>query len=733
MTDTTKTEVSGWKKYSTLIISLVILLVVVLASAASQVYLDTQNSKNYERYDAISNQIYYHDKFIIALQTIADPTLSESDRLTYIKYATKTFDDIDNVYQAFALGGTVTIGYPEETAITIPSAINAEDAKSTALLYEKWKEFSPRYLTLIEGLKQNQILGDELQKTIDLEVANWAKGYKFLFEIRDNLRNDENRLTGISHIISYSTIAFLIAYFAIFMLLTFRKLLVADSAAEEARKETSNIMKTVNTGLFLLDKDLTIGSQHSDALESIVGTSRLAGESLTNVLRNRISDKDLQTTEQFVEQLYNPKVKERLIKSLNPLNKVMIHDAKEDSADSRYLDFAFSRVYEGSDITRILVNVHDVSEEVKLEQRLAKERAQNDMQLEMLATILNVSPVIINDFITNTHTHIEKMNNILKNPGSSQFELESKLKAVYREMHSLKGEASALKLHSFTKIASEAEDKLQLLKNQGKLAGGDFLPLAVHLDELLNLSNTITSLGERIKSTGVEADKSPASQLLSDFRQDTDEVLSENIQLGDEPLNTTPREDAEGTLGAYLVQFGSDIAGRQGKLIEVDTSAMRGQHIPQQLSTVVRELCVQLLRNAIVHGISDSRTRMSLGKPETGKVTISVQGFAGANQDTFVFSVEDDGQGIDYDLIRMQLINSGRYSEDKVAGFNKGQLLNVLFSSGFSTKEDADEDGGRGVGLDLVKERVKEYGGRINVDSKKGEFARFVIQLPMPK
>ena len=103
----------------------------------------------------------------------------------------------------------------------------------------------------------------------------------------------------------------------------------------------------------------------------------------------------------------------------------------------------------------------------------------------MLTTILNVNPKVINEFISNTKNRIDKVNNILKNPGSSQYELEGKVKAIYRDIHSLKGEASALKLHSFTKIASEAEDKLNALQNQGALSGNDFLPLAVNLDELL--------------------------------------------------------------------------------------------------------------------------------------------------------------------------------------------------------------------------------------------------------
>ena len=69
------------------------------------------------------------------------------------------------------------------------------------------------------------------------------------------------------------------------------------------------------------------------------------------------------------------------------------------------------------------LNVNDVSDAVYLEQRLEKERSQNDMQIEMLTTILNVNPKIINEFITNTQMHIVKMNNIWKNPGSSQYEL----------------------------------------------------------------------------------------------------------------------------------------------------------------------------------------------------------------------------------------------------------------------------------------------------------------------
>ncbi len=92
--------------------------------------------------------------------------------------------------------------------------------------------------------------------------------------------------------------------------------------------------------------------------------------------------------------------------------------------------------------------------------------------------------------------------------------------------------------------------------------------------------------------------------------------------------------------------------------------------------------------------------------------------------------VQDDGQGIDYDGIRTKLSKEGRFSTEEANQLSQNDLLKQLFSSGFSTKEHADEDGGRGVGLDIIKAKVKEYNGKLNVNSELGQMTRFVITLP---
>lgn len=505
-------------------------------------------------------------------------------------------------------------------------------------------------------------------------------------------------------------VVIILAYFLVFVFFFVRRLRQSDMQTEIARRETENIMKTVSTGLFLLDKDLVIGSQHSGALSEIVGTNRLAGESLSTVLRNRISDKDLETAQEFIKQLYNPRVKESLVHSLNPLNKIMIHSDTDVGAESRYLDFKFSRVYEGKEIDKILVDVSDVSDAVRLEQRLERERAQNDMQMEMLSTILSVNPTVIQEFVINTQRHIERVNNILKNPGSSQFELENKLNAIYREMHSLKGESSALKLHSFTKIASDAEDKLHVLQNKTKLSGNDFLPLAVHLDELITLTATIESLAQRIHATYPATPKA--------------DVQSNGISVN--PKISDDRDTTDTTVG-FLSQFAQDIAERQGKIVKIDASRFETIECRDSLKTTLKEISLQLLRNAIVHGIETPSERFTIGKSETGTIKLSLT----QSDDKIVFAVEDDGAGIDYDKVRAYLVKTGRYNEQSVKDLQKNQLLAILFSSGMSTKSDTDEDGGRGVGLDIVKDRVKALSGKINVQSEKGVYTRFIVTLPV--
>ena len=142
--------------------------------------------------------------------------------------------------------------------------------------------------------------------------------------------------------------------------------------------------------------------------------------------------------------------------------------------------------------------------------------------------------------------------------------------------------------------------------------------------------------------------------------------------------------------------------------------------------SAIKEIALQLIRNAIVHGVETPEQRKLSFKTTTGVINMALA----EQDDMIVLTVEDDGHGIDYDKIRQKLLSLGRHSEDEVKELSKQQLLSTLFSSGFTTKESADEDGGRGVGLDIIKSRTKELGGKLNVHSEYGRLTRFNVKLP---
>ncbi|WP_426223766.1 ATP-binding protein [Psychrobacter sp. DWR1-2-3] len=722
------------KRYHSLIISIALFLSLIGALLAFTFYTSSLLERNTVLIDR-TNQVANSAQAVIKDLFDLDSSYGEDTNSPHIQRVLERLEQntalITSSITAIEQGGEITD--VDGKSYNLPK-INNNSQTNVAAANEQWLLLEPKIQNYLKDADNIMVdSSDELTQAVEQAKTSSLLINDSLDQLTNEVFINAERQADTIRLIQILGVAAIFAYFLIFVFFFVRRLRDTDAEALAARRETQEIMETVNTGLFLLDKDLNIGQQHSRALNGIIGEERLAGENFADVLRGRISDKDLKTTRQFIEQLYNPRVKEKLVDSLNPLHKVMLHNASgEESTTSRFLDFKFSRVYEDKDIARILVNVNDVSDAVYLEQRLEKERSQNDMQIEMLTTILNVNPKIINEFINNTKVHIDKMNNILKNPGSSQFELEGKLNAIYREMHSLKGEASALKLHSFTKIASDAEDKLDALQNQGKLSGNNFLPLAVHLDDLLSLSNTIETLGERINQAAPKAPSSanPVASIKtapqpSIVQAQVADVATTSINFdGGNEVDLSDESDDEYL--SYYQDFAKDIAVRQGKQVQLNGHNLAHINIPERLKQPIKEISIQLLRNAVVHGIESPEARQSAGKSAIGSIDLEMQ----RDNQNLIIALQDDGQGIDYEGIRHKLIADGRFGAEEANQMTHGDLLKTLFASGFSTKEQADEDGGRGVGLDVIKALVKEHNGKLNVNTELGKMTRFVITLP---
>ena len=488
-----------------------------------------------------------------------------------------------------------------------------------------------------------------------------------------------------------------LALFFLMIFGTIRHLIEGDRRLGIARRETEEILETINEGLFLVDRDLNIGHQYSAHLENIIGQKEIGGKKLNEVLSKLVDKETMEVTETFIEQLYSDWVVEDLIDDLNPLHRIRVEvDDFSGYYETRYLDFNFSRVYEGEAIDKVLCSVSDITNAVVLEEKLAAEREQNDRQIEMLGTILAAEPTMLDNFIKTTKRRINDINSALRRPERGQAALQEKAKLIFREAHSMKGEASALKLASFVSQCESFENKIKELQSNPRLTGNDFLGLTVMLDEIMSLSDVVANLNDRITGGRTSSGGTVAA-----------------------PSNVMQK---------YFNSFAADIAERNGKKVALDCQGMDDGMLSGSLQDTIKDIAVQMLRNAIVHGIEDPLDRKRDGKPEAGNVQLLLTRRPGNMAELLV---EDDGSGIHFDKIRQRLVEKGTCTEDEAREMQKRELIMHLFDSGLSTAEEGNQDAGRGVGMDIVRERIAEIKGKLKIASEEGQYTRFTVTFPL--
>ncbi len=180
------------------------------------------------------------------------------------------------------------------------------------------------------------------------------------------------------------------------------------------------------------------------------------------------------------------------------------------------------------------------------------------------------------------------------------------------------------------------------------------------------------------------------------------------------------------TVLAGMPRLVRDTALEQGKRVELKVMGAEVE-IGKSVLDKLMEPLIQLVKNAIAHGIETPERRMARGKNPVGTVTISVAtGTASAT-----IAVQDDGEGIDLARIREIIVASGYASDVETAAMSETKLVSYLFKAGFSTSERADAIAGRGVGLDIVAERINQLRGHYRVENQAGRGFGFFLTVPV--
>ncbi|MDO9287606.1 MAG: chemotaxis protein CheA [Thermodesulfovibrionales bacterium] len=243
------------------------------------------------------------------------------------------------------------------------------------------------------------------------------------------------------------------------------------------------------------------------------------------------------------------------------------------------------------------------------------------------------------------------------------------------------------------------------------------------LDSLLNLVGELVIFKTRLNQIETQAKGAI-----------NDKSFAKDLNEGLELMGKTISELQEGIMKARMLPVSyvfnkfprmiRDLAKSQGKEIQL---IFEGEDTELD-KTVIDELeepLLHIIRNAIDHGIEVSRDRVNKGKNQKGTIVLS----AAQESNYVIIKVKDDGRGIDFDTVRRAGIDKGLIkSEDSL---DKDNILSLIFSAGFTTKQEATDVSGRGIGLDVVNKNISKLNGHVIVDSIHEKGTTFTLKLPL--
>jgi HPt (histidine-containing phosphotransfer) domain-containing protein len=505
------------------------------------------------------------------------------------------------------------------------------------------------------------------------------------------------------------------------------------AAAAAARQQTEDILRTVREGLFLLDADLKIGEIHSDATGSLFQRESIAGITFEDLLRNLVSPKTLAIATKFVKVLWSERTKENLIRSINPLNEVEVvtgGDGKQDKGETRYLEFNFHRVRREGAITHVLVSVADVTARVALAAQLKGAQDSAQTQMDAFLSILHVDPNQLSSFLDDSDVAFKMINATLRDPARDSASFRRKIDGLFRQIHSIKGEASAIGLGSMEQRAHALESDLAALRERTDLTGDDFLPLLTKFDDLVSHSQSVREMVVKLASFrdsfAPKAGHAPVATGSS--RVSTGDTTTRGKALDADSIAaeaTLQRSAREGFV-ASAQQLADRIANDHGKKVVV---TCRGHdQVPETYRRPVKDVLIQLIRNAVVHGIETPDERARSGKSAEGHIRIQFEMVE--NGRAFRMQCEDDGRGLTPDKLRKTAVSKGIISQNDASALSDQEAMMLVFRSGFSTAADVTRDAGRGVGMDVIAEIAARLGGRISLNSEVGKNMKLSLSFP---
>ncbi len=269
-------------------------------------------------------------------------------------------------------------------------------------------------------------------------------------------------------------------------------------------------------------------------------------------------------------------------------------------------------------------------------------------------------------------------------------------------------------------VAAKAPVVAEESKRQDKDAAASEATVRVdtkRLDDIMNMVGELVLVRNRLVRLGLKSTDESMAKAVANL-----DVVTGDLQASVMKTRMQPIKKVFGRFPRVV----RDLARQLKKEINLE---LRGEEtdLDKNLVEALADPLVHLVRNAVDHGVEMPDVREKNGKPRVGTVVLSAE----QEGDHILLIIQDDGGGMDADVLRRKAVEKGVMDQDAADRLTENECFNLIFAPGFSTKEQISDVSGRGVGMDVVKTKISQLNGTINIDSRPGVGTGIRIKVPL--
>lgn len=458
-----------------------------------------------------------------------------------------------------------------------------------------------------------------------------------------------------------------------------------------SKEDYLQIMENISEGLCLINRDYTILPSYSKYLENILEEKSLGGKNIFDVFSPHLSPKNLHLIKEYFELCFDEHIAERVLKKANPFERMefFFDNLSTGVRETKFLSAKVIRVLSSGMIEKLFLLIQDETSVVVKEKEAEETRQRVHEDMELLYKIVHLDSHLLEDFLSDAKKRLHMMNTHMKQFSSLGDKAKEKYEefcdSLYRDLHTMKGNARLLELEEIASLLHTMEEHLQKTKQIPHPTGENFVGFITLFSELQKKVAKIYELVDR----------------LALFQKERKERFFDHVE-----------------------NFIKKIASQMNKKVVFFSE---GEEILHSLTMRkgVQDCIIQMVRNAMVHGIESPEERKAKGKQEEGIIRVKI-----IREKNFLeVSVFDDGRGLDFERIRQKAKEKGWLKEEQ--SLTPQEMVKFIFMKGFSTAETLSYEAGRGIGMDIIYTWVTKQGGKIIVKTVLGGGTEFVLKIPL--